>query len=402
MYNQKTRILTDLQKCNYLPNMKDLICNTIMEIMNSKLKKDQVKYFIRQWQHDNIIMIWFPMLTPLQGKLYSVPIQIFLPKNYPHDAPLCYLEVGQGVGINQKNTNIDMQSKKITVQSLTRWNLTTSISTVLAEIQAVFSKCFPIYKLTTNQMPQNNMMNNNSFFGVLNNGINQLAMQSGYSFSSGVSLYGQAMTNNNNVNNAYNNNNNIYNKNYNNNVIPGSNVNVYNAGNSIYQTEPPDVQLKKILISHFIDKNLQKVKDERNKLLQQESKLKNYQNEFKVCNDKIENFMNNQGNIFNSCQNDINNLNNEINKITSYNQNREGEGLTRDNFMNFIQVSDTKGIALIAKEAYLEELLIFIKKSFEKKAININDAVRLIRNNSRTLFETRFLREKNTLPNYMI
>ena len=183
MYNQKTRILTDLQKCNYLPNMKDIICNTIMEIMNSKLKKDQVKYFIRQWQHDNIIMIWFPMLTPSQGQLYSVPIQIFLPKNYPHDAPLCYLEVGQGVGINQKNTNIDMQSKKITVLSLTRWNLTTSISTVLAEIQAVFSKCFPIYKLTTNQMPQNNMMNNNSFFGVLNNGINQLAMQSGYSFS---------------------------------------------------------------------------------------------------------------------------------------------------------------------------------------------------------------------------
>jgi len=151
--------------------------------MNSKLKKDQVKYFIRQWQHDNIIMIWFPMLTPLQGKLYSLPIQIFLPKNYPHEPPLCYLEVGQGVGINQKNTNIDIQSKKITVLSLTRWNLTTSISTVLAEIQAVFSNCFPIYKLTTNQMPQNNMVNNNSFFGVLNNGINQLAMQSDYSFS---------------------------------------------------------------------------------------------------------------------------------------------------------------------------------------------------------------------------
>ena len=63
------------------------------------------------------------------------------------------------------------------------------------------------------------------------------------SIFSGVSLYGQAMNNNNNVNNTYNNNNNIYNKNYNNNVIPGSNVNVYNAGNSIYQTEPPDVQL---------------------------------------------------------------------------------------------------------------------------------------------------------------
>ena len=227
-------------------------------------------------------------------------------------------------------------------------------------------------------------MNNpkpNTFFVVLNNGINQLAAQSGYSFSGGVSIYGQPMNSNNNMNNAYNNNNNLFNNSINNNIKPGSNVNIYNAGNSIYQTEPPDVQLKKILINHFIENNLQKIKDERNKLAQQESKLRNYQNEFKLSNDKIDNFMNNQGNILNSCQNDINNLN---------------------NFMNFIQVSDTKGIALIAKEAYLEELLIFVKKSFEKNNINILDAVKLIRNNSRTLFEVRFLREKNTSPNYMI
>ena len=409
MYNQKTRILTDLQRCNYLPNMKDLICNIIMEIMNSQFKKDPVKYYIRQWNKDNVIMIWYPLLATLQGKTYSVPIQIFLPRNFPHEAPLFYLEVGQGCGVNQNNKNIDINSKKITVPSLASWTLTTSFITILKEIQASFSTCFPIFRITQNQMPQNNMMNNpkpNSFYGVLNNGINQIAMQSGYSFSGGVSFYGQAMNNNinnNNMNNAYMNNNNLFNNAFNNNnVKPGNNVNVYNTGNSIYQTEPPDVQLKKILISHFIEKNLQKVKEERNKLIQQESKLRNYQNEFKISNDKIDNFMNNQGNILNSCQNDINNLSNEIIKINSYNQNREGEGLTRDNFMNFIQISDTKGIALIAKEAYLEELLLFIKKSFEKNTINFIDAVRLIRNKSRTLFETRFLREKYTKPSYMI
>jgi len=402
MYNQKTRILTDLQRCNYLPNMKDLICNIIMEIMNSQFKKDPVKYYIRQWNKDNVIMIWYPLLATLQGKTYSVPIQIFLPRNFPHEAPLFYLEVGQGCGVNQNNKNIDINSKKITVPSLASWTLTTSFITILKEIQASFSTCFPIFRITQNQMPQNNMMNNNSFFGVLNNGINQLAMQSGYSFSGGVSLYGQAMTNNNNVNNAYNNNNNIYNKNYNNNVIPGSNVNVYNAGNSIYQTEPPDVQLKKILISHFIDKNLQKVKDERNKLLQQESKLRNYQNEFKACSDKIDNFMNNQGAIFNNCQNDINTLNNKIMELTQYNQSRQNEGLTKENFMNFIQISDTKTISLIAKEAFLEELLMFIKKAVEKNKIDFSDAVKVIRSNSRTLFETRYMREKRTSTNYMI
>ena len=89
-------------------------------------------------------MIWLPMIATLQGKYYSVPIQIYLPKNYPHDAPLIYLEVGQGCGINQKNPNIIMNTKQIIVPSLQRWTLTTSISTVLSEINASFSKDFPL------------------------------------------------------------------------------------------------------------------------------------------------------------------------------------------------------------------------------------------------------------------
>ena len=68
-FNQKSSILTDLQKCNYIPTMKDLVCNTIMEIMNSKLKKEQAKYYIRQWQKDNIIMIWLRMTLCLSQKL---------------------------------------------------------------------------------------------------------------------------------------------------------------------------------------------------------------------------------------------------------------------------------------------------------------------------------------------
>ena len=381
MYNLDLRIMNEVNQCDYDPNMKSLIINNIKELMNSPLKYSDVREYIRQWNRDKIIMVWFPMKIFLQQKPYQTPIQIYLPKNFPYVPPLIYLEVSAGCGINNKNPNINVNTKEIKVNSMSYWNASTPMSNILTEIYNSFSKNFPIYRNTPNTInrPQN------TFYNVLNSGVNQLANQvsnQGYNFNPGA---------------------NFYNNPVNNNVIPqNSNVQIYNSNNNIYQNDPPEEQIKKIIINHFIEKNLQKIKEEKNKLSQQETKLKNYQNEFKIANDKIDNFMNNQGAIFNNCQNDINTLNNKIMELTQYNQSRQNEGLTKENFMNFIQISDTKTISLIAKEAFLEELLMFIKKAVEKNKIDFSDAVKVIRSNSRTLFETRYMREKRTSTNYMI
>ena len=381
MYNLDLRIMNEVNQCDYDPNMKSLIINNIKELMNSPLRYSDVREYIRQWNRDKIIMVWFPMKIFLQQKPYQTPIQIYLPKNFPYIPPLIYLEVSAGCGINNKNPNINENNKEIKVNSMSYWNASTPMSNILTEIYNSFSKNFPIYRNTPNTInrPQN------TFYNVLNSGVNQLANQvsnQGYNFNPGA---------------------NFYNNPVNNNVIPqNSNVQIYNSNNNIYQNDPPEEQIKKIIINHFIEKNLQKIKEEKNKLSQQETKLKNYQNEFKIVNDKIDNFMNNQGAIFNNCQNDINTLNNKIMELTQYNQSRQNEGLTKENFMNFIQISDTKTISLIAKEAFLEELLMFIKKAVEKNKIDFSDAVKVIRSNSRTLFETRYMREKRTSTNYMI
>ena len=381
MYNLDLRIMNEVNQCDYDPNMKSLIINNIKELMNSPLRYSDVREYIRLWNRDKIIMVWFPMKIFLQQKPYQTPIQIYLPKNFPYVPPLIYLEVSAGCGINNKNPNINVNTKEIKVNSMSYWNASTPMSNILTEIYNSFSKNFPIYRNTPNTInrPQN------TFYNVLNSGVNQLANQvsnQGYNFNPGA---------------------NFYNNPVNNNVIPqNSNVQIYNSNNNIYQNDPPEEQIKKIIINHFIENNLQKIKEEKNKLSQQENKLKNYQNEFKIANDKIDNFMNNQGTIFNNCQNDINTLNNKIMELTQYNQSRQNEGLTKENFMNFIQISDTKTISLIAKEAFLEELLMFIKKAVEKNKIDFSDAVKVIRSNSRTLFETRYMREKRTSTNYMI
>ena len=381
MYNLDLRIMNEVNQCDYDPNMKSLIINNIKELMNSPLRYSDVREYIRQWNRDKIIMVWFPMRIFLQQKPYQTPIQIYLPKNFPYVPPLIYLEVSAGCGINNKNPNININTKEIKVNSMSYWNASTPMSNILNEIFNSFSKNFPIYRNNPNTInrPQN------TFYNVLNSGVNQLANQAtnqGYNFNPGA---------------------NFYNNPVNNNVIgQNSNVQIYNSNNNIYQNDPPEEQIKKIIINHFIENNLQKIKEEKNKLSQQENKLKNYQNEFKIANDKIDNFMNNQGTIFNNCQNDINTLNNKIMELIQYNQSRQNEGLTKENFMNFIQISDTKTISLIAKEAFLEELLMFIKKAVEKNKIDFSDAVKVIRSNSRTLFETRYMREKRTSTNYMI
>ena len=381
MYNLDLRIMNEVNQCDYDPNMKSLIINNIKELMNSPLRYSDVREYIRQWNRDKIIMVWFPMKIFLQQKPYQTPIQIYLPKNFPYVPPLIYLEVSAGCGINNKNPNINVNTKEIKVNSMSYWNASTPMSNILTEIYNSFSKNFPIYRNTPNTInrPQN------TFYNVLNSGVNQLANQvsnQGYNFNPGVNFYNNPV--NNNV------------------IAQNSNVQIYNSNNNIYQNDPPEEQIKEIIINHFIEKNLQKIKEEKNKLSQQESRLKNYQNEFKIANDKIDNFMNNQGTIFNNCQNDINTLNNKIMELTQYNQSRQNEGLTKENFMNFIQISDTKTISLIAKEAFLEELLMFIKKAVEKNKIDFSDAVKVIRSNSRTLFETRYMREKRTSTNYMI
>ena len=381
MYNLDLRIMNEVNQCDYDPNMKSLIINNIKELMNSPLRYSDVREYIRQWNRDKIIMVWFPMRIFLQQKPYQTPIQIYLPKNFPYVPPLIYLEVSAGCGINNKNPNINVNTKEIKVNSMSYWNASTPMSNILNEIFNSFSKNFPIYRNNPNTInrPQN------TFYNVLNSGVNQLANQAtnqGYNFNPGANFYNNPV--NNNV------------------IAQNSNVQIYNSNNNIYQNDPPEEQIKKIIINHFIENNLQKIKEEKNKLSQQENKLKNYQNEFKIANDKIDNFMNNQGTIFNNCQNDINTLNNKIMELTQYNQSRQNEGLTKENFMNFIQISDTKTISLIAKEAFLEELLMFIKKAVEKNKIDFSDAVKVIRSNSRTLFETRYMREKRTSTNYMI
>lgn len=166
--------------------------------------------------------------------------------------------------------------------------------------------------------------------------------------------------------------------------------------NSLYQ-QPNinhDEEFKKIMINVVFDKLSGKVIEENQKLNQENKVLVNYKNKFNTEGQKLKTFLNQQQEINFKCNNDINTISTEIQKIQEYNTNNQSKSLTPENCINYINVQDPNAIKVIADEANLEELMLVVRKGFEKKKVNFHDAINFIRNTSRELFGVKFMKKK--------
>ena len=77
-----------------------------------------------------------------------------------------------------------------------------------------------------------------------------------------------------------------------------------------------------------------------------------------------------------------------------YNKKKETNKITEENCLDFIKVESPEMIKSIANEINNEELIIMIKKGFEKKVINFKDAILATREASRNLFVNKMVTEK--------
>jgi len=414
--NTKIRLINELTSASYLPNMKDYIVNLIIQIFSYQYKSptQNARYSISNFfGQDKIAMVLLPINVPFNNRTYDIPIQIYLMKNIPYEPPQIFIEVGQGSGINLKNTDIDVNSKRILVNGLRKWNQYSVLDSILNEIRESFKKNFPIYKKSSNNNMNvnnnnmnnmnninnnnNNNINNNNFYNVLNTGINNIQIAQGmYHAGAPTSIYGQPMVNNNINNNVYYNNNvnnGIPNQmNLNNNVNIGNNNNNLNSNNS-------EIQIKNIMINEIISKVINLIKYEKNKFNQQKIKLNNFKNKFIQEKEKINNYLNQYTEIENSMKNDLNNINNEINNTNIYlsNNSNSNKEITKENCLNFININDNnKVLNLIAKEAFYEEMNKFIKKVCEKQIIDFMSLMHFQRNLARNQFTNKYLLDKFT------
>ena len=442
--NIKTEIFSAVSLCGYPPNVTDSLIELITQIMSYPYVKSPPQYKIKTRNQEKIIAVRCPMEIPFNKKNYEVPIVIFFSKFIPLEPPKIFLEVSKGSAINPKTKDVDLNSRKILTPSLRSWNQFSNIIYILNEIRSCFSKVFPIYKTKKNQVndeldlrPTINTINfnnnrndpfqksntidinnnNNAIFNFLtnnninnnkinNNKINNNTSPNNDPFANIASIFTENFLNNQNNtgiiitdhNNTIQNmnNNNILNLTMQNNQNMNKNINGNNVMNNynINQMIMKDNNIKNILIESVFDKISSKLIGEYKKLSQQNKVLNNYKNQYKNENNKMEKYISRKQDITNKCTKELYHLNEQIEKCKEYIKIRKDNKITEKNCLEYIKVENPLVLKAIANEINYEELIIMIKKGFEKKKISFEEAISSIRDNSRQLFISKVIREK--------
>ena len=423
MNNQKLKheIFSAISLCGYPPNVTDQLIELISQVMNYPYVKSPSEYKIKTINQEKMIAVRCPMEITYNKKNYEVPIVIFFSKFIPLQPPRIYLEVAKGSAINPKIKDVDIQTRKIMVPSLLSWNSSSNFIVILNEIKASFSKIFPIYKLKKNSLneaeysrPTINLTNNNTndsiqttntininnnavFNFVSNNNINNTSPNID-PFANIASIFTENFIDNNNNNSGFNfafNNNNgfqtINNTNQNININFNNNMNNNFNPNKFNQNEKA---IKNILVEAVLDKISSKLIVEYKKLNQQNKTLNNYKNQYKYTNDKMEKYISKKQEITNECTKNLFHLNNDIKKYNEYIQKKKDDKITDQNCLEYIKVESPQVIRAIANEINYEELIIMIKKGFEKKKITFEEAILSTRNAARDLFVSKIIRQK--------
>ena len=362
--NINQEIFSAISLCNYPPNVTDYLIKTIIQIMSYPNVKSKPQYKVKTINKDKIIAIRIQLDVPFNKKNYDVPIVIFFPNLIPLEPPKIFIEVSKGSAINPKVKDIEIKTRKINTPILRTWEQNTNFINILNEIRNSFSNIFPIYKIKKNNQNNNNNsnntinINNNAVFNIMNNNNNNDP------FANIASIF------NSNININFSNNNNFRNK-------------IYGKENII----------KNILIEEVFDKISSKLISEYKKLNQQNKTLNNYKNQFRNENEKMEKYFAKKKDIENKCNKDLYHLNTEIKKYSEYNK-KKIEKITEKNCLDYIKVESPEVIKSISNEINFEELIIIIRKGFERKAISFEQAIMSIRNTSRELFISKMITEK--------
>ena len=431
MNNQIFEIISE---CNYPMNSRDYIGMVILELYNL----DNATAFYKVMRNnEKVIVAHFKVKVLFKSKSYDVPILIYIPKTFPKTAPEIYIENQSDIGVNPKNKDIDVSTKKLSLGTLRGWNVYSTISGVIEDIKVSFNKEFPIYKKnnTNTSVVSNNSGNNttnisnsninnsiyNSSYGnnninnsTYNNNINTSntstiksnSMYSNYYNNNNNSNFNNYNNNNNNINNintstfnnnnnlntsTFNNNNNNFNNNLNNLKPNFNNMNLNNTTNlnSVHY----ESEIKKKLVEELKKQLEPKLKEEVICLKKQEDILLNYKKEFSSMGDSLSNLSGNKNKAINLLNDYIISINDDVNNLKDYIQKLNESNLNNDNYESFIEYTNKDLIKVCCIEATLEDLVSVLKKAFDKGVFSYEESLKLIRETTKEIIKVRCYKE---------
>ena len=156
----------------------------------------------------------------------------------------------------------------------------------------------------------------------------------------------------------------------------------------------PNDELKNIVLNELSGKLIGKVMEERQRLNMQNQKLNEYKNQMVQENRRIEEFLSDQAKIRSICEDDMSNISTAIKNIEDYNKQNQNITITSDNCLTFLDIPNPDCMKIIANEVSMEEMIILVKRAYEKKKIGFEEAISFMRNTTRELFAVKFLKNK--------
>eukprot|EP01138_Halocafeteria_seosinensis_P002941 gb/GECG01003005.1/.p1 GENE.gb/GECG01003005.1/~~gb/GECG01003005.1/.p1 ORF type:complete len:460 (+),score=66.73 gb/GECG01003005.1/:1-1380(+) len=81
--------------------------------------------------------------TEFRGTTYQTPIRVFLPAQYPHEPPICFVTPTEDLIVERSNPHVD-EAGFITLNTLRDWNADCSLIFLIADMQSAFSQYPPL------------------------------------------------------------------------------------------------------------------------------------------------------------------------------------------------------------------------------------------------------------------
>eukprot|EP00357_Protocruzia_adherens_P022961 CAMPEP_0114987490 /NCGR_PEP_ID=MMETSP0216-20121206/9038_1 /TAXON_ID=223996 /ORGANISM="Protocruzia adherens, Strain Boccale" /LENGTH=402 /DNA_ID=CAMNT_0002350097 /DNA_START=44 /DNA_END=1252 /DNA_ORIENTATION=+ len=111
------------------------------------LKPISATYTYNDGSSDNLLCLEGTLDTAFRTKIYHFPVRVYLTRNFPQSAPMCYVNPTQNMYINPKATYINPDGS-ITLQYLNYWNqgTTSSLNGLLAQMRLAFGNTTPLFE----------------------------------------------------------------------------------------------------------------------------------------------------------------------------------------------------------------------------------------------------------------
>lgn len=391
-------ILDAIVSCDYPVSNRDLIISIFYDCFMGKKCNMFITYKINPntANYEKILVVRYFISIMLNTRVYDVPVLIYFSKMFPAEGPEIYIERNEEIAVNPKSGVVDRGTLRVYVSSLRHWNMGSSnLNDTFQELSTEFSKCFPVYRLekkdygkvsygdncvikvdnsqvVTFDAPSRLDKFQQSYQGHQSNNVNSNTFsQPSQPLISLDDLHRQKPS-------------------------IGQNI-INNLSNEKLPTFTDD-QIKRIYINEMVNSIFPKIKAEKNKLKNQEEQIKNYKYEFQNRIEKVKSLAERKNEIINRISTLSQGLETQVEDLKNYIQMNSSLEFSSnlENLDKFLIISDPELIKVVSAESVLEDMLVLIKKAFEKKipGFDLDYTIKLIRKFSRELYTIKFYKEK--------